>query len=178
MPLDSLFTLELDPPKSWITRPTYAPVDLDNLNLAATTQNDIKVKFELDKLIIDGHARDSHTSLPPRGLQIALKNTLYDTQIVANLGYLQISALPGKWSLEIREGVGREIYELESVGNLGWNSPNVDEISNEFMVDSFEGIKLYPRFKKKSGMENRDVLAEPQQNQLSLLASKGIDTLV
>lgn len=166
MPADALFTLELDPPQSWITRPIYAPVDLDNLNLAAASHKDLNVIFQLDKIVVDGHARDSKTSLPPRGLQVALKHSQIDTQIVANLGYLQLAVTPGRWSLEIREGYGRQVYELESIGSQGWNSPRVADGLDTFMLDSFEGIKLYPRFVKRPGMEGVDVLSEPRETGL------------
>ncbi|TIA91902.1 hypothetical protein E3P81_01822 [Wallemia ichthyophaga] len=177
MPADALFTLELDPPQSWIARPVYAPVDLDNLNLVTAPYKDLNVIFQLDKIVVDGHARDSKTSLPPRGLQVALKHGQIDTQIVANLGYLQLAVTPGQWSLEIREGYGRQVYEIESLGSLGWNSPTVDEGFETFMLDSFEGVKLYPRFKKKPGMEGVDVLSEQRETGLVPYAKAAISTL-
>lgn len=166
MPVDALFTLELDPPQAWLTRPVYAPVDLDNLNLATAPYKNLNAIYQLDKLVVDGHARDSRTSLPPRGLQLSLKDTTIDTQVVANLGYLQLAVVPGRWELEIREGRGRDVYELESIGSAGWNSPSVKEGLKDFIVDSFEGVKLYPRFLKKPGMEGIDVLSEQHEDGL------------
>ncbi|TIB72226.1 Sec63-domain-containing protein [Wallemia mellicola] len=177
MPVDALFTLELDPPQAWLTRPVYAPVDLDNLNLATAPYKNLNAIYQLDKLVVDGHARDSRTSLPPRGLQLSLKDTTIDTQVVANLGYLQLAVVPGRWELEIREGRGRDVYELESIGSAGWNSPSVKEGLKDFIVDSFEGVKLYPRFLKKPGMEGIDVLSEQHEDGLLPFVKQSITSL-
>ena len=81
-----------------------------------------------------------------------------DTLVMANLGYLQFRATPGVFRLEVRPGRGREIFEMESAGNEGWNSPTVGEAGDEVTVTSFEGVTLYPRLVRRPGMERVDVL--------------------
>jgi UDP-glucose:glycoprotein glucosyltransferase len=162
----------MDVPSSWLVRPREAMYDLDNIqlgNLAAEDrQRGVEALFALDFLVVEGHARESLTNFPPRGLQLQLTNgkriSIDDTQVVANLGYFQFKAEPGVFHLEIRRGRGREVYRMVSVGNEGWDSPPVEDIGDEITVTSFEGLTLYPRLTKQPGMLAVDVLAELRDN--------------
>lgn len=164
----------MDVPPSWLVRPREAFYDLDNIQLGKLAPEDqargIQALFALDYLVVEGHSRELKTVNPPRGVQLQLISTndgsiVDDTQVVANLGYLQFKARPGNFRLEIRKGRGREIYELESVGSEGWDSPPVADAGDELTVMSFEGLTLYPRLVRKPGSEWLDVLdglyAEP-----------------
>ena len=167
LPVEPIYTLAMDVPNSWLVRPRKALYDLDNIQLGNISPEDrtqgVEAVFDLDYLVIEGHARDTHTGQPPRGLQLQLSSrnaTVDDTQVVANLGYFQFKAKPGVFKLEIREGRGREIFKMESVGNEGWESPTVEEKGDEITLTSFEGLTLYPRMARMPGMELEDVLAE------------------
>lgn len=157
----------MDVPPSWLVRPREALYDLDNIQLGKLALEDqahgIQALFALDYLVVEGHARELKTVNPPRGVQLQListqdGSTVDDTQVVANLGYLQFKARPGTFRLEIREGRGRDIYELESVGSEGWDSPPVADAGDELTVMSFDGLTLYPRLARKHGAERLDVL--------------------
>lgn len=170
LPLDPIYTLATDVPQAWLIRPREAPHDLDNIQLYTIPSEDrangIHAIFGLDYLVVEGHARDILTSSPPRGLQLQLTTNnstavIADTQVVANLGYLQFRTKPGVFQLEIRPGRGREVFTMESVGNNGWNSPSVDEVGNEITLTSFDGLTLYPRMARIPGMEKEDVLPPP-----------------
>jgi UDP-glucose:glycoprotein glucosyltransferase len=169
LPLDPIYTLATDVPQAWLVRPREAPHDLDNIQLYTIPPKDcasgIHAIFGLDYLVIEGHARDTLTSAPPRGLQLQLttnsSTVIADTQVVANLGYLQFRAKPGVFQLEIRPGRGREVFTMESVGNSGWDSPSVDEVGSEITLTSFDGLTLYPRMARIPGMEKEDVLPPP-----------------
>ena len=169
LPLDPIYTLATDVPQAWLVRPREAPHDLDNIQLykipAKDQANGIHAIFDLDYLVIEGHARDTLTSSPPRGLQLQLmtnsSTVVADTQVVANLGYLQFRAKPGVFQLEIRPGRGREVFAMESAGNDGWNSPSVGEVGSEITLTSFDGLTLYPRMARIPGMEREDVLPPP-----------------
>jgi len=169
LPLDPIYTLATDVPQAWLVRPREAPHDLDNIQLYAIPPKDrasgIHAVFGLDYLVIEGHARDTLTSAPPRGLQLQLttntSTVIADTQVVANLGYLQFRAKPGVFQLEIRPGRGREVFTMESAGNSGWDSPSVDEVGSEITLTSFDGLILYPRMARVPGMEKEDVLPPP-----------------
>ncbi|EJC97612.1 uncharacterized protein FOMMEDRAFT_171561 [Fomitiporia mediterranea MF3/22] len=168
LPIEPLYTLAMDVPPAWLVRPREAFYDLDNIQLSTLSPEDrehgLSAIFELDYIVIEGHAREGLTVMPPRGLQMQLTSLdgspVADTQVVLNMGYLQFKAKPGVFQLDIREGRGRDVYELESAGNEGWNSPNVSVAGNEITLTSFEGLTLYPRVRRRPGMENADVLDE------------------
>ena len=155
----------MDVPTAWLVRPREALYDLDNIQLGKLFPSDMSVDavFDLDYLVVEGHARDAYHNAP-RGIQIQLVTRdgapIDDTQVVANLGYFQFKAKPGVSQLEIRQGRGRKVYRLESAGNEGWQSPTVEEIGSEITLTSFEGLTLYPRFLRLPGMEREDVLEE------------------
>ncbi|KAF9478976.1 hypothetical protein BDN70DRAFT_807681 [Pholiota conissans] len=175
MPIDPIYTLAMDVPTAWLVRPRVALYDLDNIQLGKLSpgDKDVEAVFELDYIVIEGHARETSTNTPPRGLQVELVasdgNAIDDTQVVANLGYFQFKAKPGVFQFEIRPGRGRQVFTLESAGNEGWESPTVEEVGNEITVTSFEGLTLYPRFLRLPGQEIVDVLEEPEAEK-----SKGI----
>ena len=159
----------MDVPTSWLVRPREALYDLDNIQLGKLFPGDVSVDavFDLDYLVVEGHARDVAYNGAPRGLQIQLVTRngtcIDDTQVVANLGYFQFKAKPGVFQLEIRQGRGRKLYKLESAGNEGWQSATVEEIGSEITLTSFEGLTLYPRFSRLPGMEREDVLEEKNE---------------
>ncbi|KAJ7909648.1 glycosyltransferase family 24 protein [Mycena leptocephala] len=170
LPIEPIYTLGMDVPPSWLVRPREALYDLDNIQLGNLSPQDSSVDavFGLDYLVVEGHARDPLTNAPPRGVQLQLLNgdssPVDDTQVVANLGYLQFKAKPGVFQLEIREGRGRDIFVMESVGNEGLDSRTVAEVGDEIAVTSFEGLTIYPRLSRVPGMENEDVLADPEED--------------
>ncbi|KAG2134823.1 glycosyltransferase family 24 protein [Suillus clintonianus] len=171
--VDPIYTLGMDVPSSWLVRPREALYDLDNVQPSTLPPDGLHALFSLDYLVVEGHAREPKSNSPPRGVQLQLTTSspstnhtpsvVDDTQVVANLGYLQFKARPGTFKLDIREGGGREVYEMASVGSEGWNSPSVEDSGEEFTVMSFEGLTLYPRLSRKPGMEKVDVLAGLQQ---------------
>ncbi|KAJ7185207.1 UDP-glucose:glycoprotein glucosyltransferase-domain-containing protein [Mycena filopes] len=169
LPIEPIYTLGMDVPPSWLVRPREALYDLDNIQLGNLSPGDSSVDavFALDYLVVEGHARDAVTNAPPRGVQLQLLNgdstPVDDTQVVVNLGYLQFKAKPGVFQLEIREGRGRDIFVMESVGNDGLQSRTVAEVGNEIAVTSFEGSTIYPRLRRLPGMETEDVLADPEE---------------
>ncbi|KAH8978341.1 UDP-glucose:glycoprotein glucosyltransferase-domain-containing protein [Lactarius akahatsu] len=173
LPIEPIYTLGLDEPSSWVVRPREALYDLDNVQLGVMSgderQRGVEAVFELDYIIVGGHAREMGTNSPPRGVQLQLAGhhgrPIDDTLIVENLGYLQFKATPGVYHLEIREGRGREVFWLESAGNEGWLSPPVEEAGNEVTVTSFEGLTLYPRLARLPGQEFVDVLEDPEEEE-------------
>ncbi|KAL0959808.1 hypothetical protein HGRIS_011489 [Hohenbuehelia grisea] len=173
LPVDPIYTLAMDVSPSWLVRPRQSLYDLDNIQLNKLDREDksLEAVFDLDYLVVEGHARDSKTNAPPRGVQVELVDNdgkpIDDTLVVANLGYVQFKAKPGVFRLQIREGRGREVYNLESVGNEGWDSPTVDQVGDEIALTSFEGLTLYPRFQRQPGMETADVLEAHQDKSKS-----------
>ena len=168
LPIDPIYTLGMDVPPAWLVRPREAMYDLDNIQLGALSAEDrvrgMEAVFHLDFLVVEGHARNPQSNASPRGVQLQLINgnatSVDDTQIVATLGYLQFKISPGVFQMEIREGRGRDIFKVESVGNEGWESLTVEEAGNEITLTSFEGLTLYPRLTRQPGKEAEDVLAD------------------
>ncbi|KAF8994665.1 UDP-glucose:glycoprotein glucosyltransferase-domain-containing protein, partial [Cyathus striatus] len=151
LPVDPIYTLAMDVPSSWLVRPREVLYDLDNIQLGHLFPGDKSVDaiFELDYIVVDGHARKTPANSAPRGVQLELVATndkqLDDTLVMANLGYPQFKAKPGMFKLQIREGRGRDV-------------PTIQEAGSEVTVTSFEGLTLYPRLRRKPGMEVADVL--------------------
>lgn len=165
LPTQPIYTLGMDVPKAWLARPREALHDLDNIQLSGLAPEEVvEATYELDYLVIEGHARDTLTNSPPRGLQLQLKTdnstSVGDTQVMANLGYLQFRATPGMYHLEIRPGRGKELFDMESVGNEGWDSPTVQQIGDEITLTDFEGLTVYPRLARVPGKGHYDVLAD------------------
>lgn len=173
LPPDPIYTLGMDVAQSWLTRPYESPHDLDNIHLAALSPAEqakgVEAVFDLDFLVIEGHAREP-SNAPPRGVQLQLTSIgstalIADTLVMANLGYLQFRAKPGVFQLGIRPGRGREVFEMESVGNQGWDSPTIREAGDVVTLTSFEGLTLYPRLRRRVGMEAAEVLEHTESIQ-------------
>lgn len=165
LPEEPILTLGMDIPNSWLVRPKESSHDLDNLQigniLSRQDSSVIDVRFELEQLVIEGHARE-HGSSPPRGLQLQLVDShgkeVSETSVMANVGYFQFKANPGVYKLHIRDGHGQSIYDMISM--TGQDSFSVNG-NSQMAVTSFNGLTILPIFKRKSGMEAVDVLEAP-----------------
>ena len=51
--------------------------------------------------------------------------------------------MPGIYRLEIHEAHSREVFQLESAGNEGWQSPTIENASSGIIVVSFNRIIKY-----------------------------------
>lgn len=166
MPSDPIFTLGMDVPHSWLVAPRKSIHDLDNLRLNAILSRQespvVDLTFELEQLVIDGHAREGDTLSPPRGLQLQLSSLdgepIGDTMVMANAGYLQFKANPGVMALSIRDARGQQVYTLNSVSTSSSSSGQGVQDSSAVYLTSFSGTTLFPIFARKPGMESADVL--------------------
>ena len=56
---------------------------------------------------------------------------IFDTIVMANLGYFQLKAHPGRWDLRLRPGKSADIFNIaEAAGADSWNgegSPSIGE---------------------------------------------------
>ncbi|XP_067039989.1 UDP-glucose:glycoprotein glucosyltransferase 1-like [Acropora muricata] len=159
MPQSVLLTMGINTPLGWMVEAVYSPHDLDNIKLQEV-EKQVMANFELEYIFIEGHCSDFDTRQPPRGLQFTLGTqrnpTMFDTIVMANLGYFQLKAYPGAWSLRVREGRSAEIYDIESV------SDSKEEEDKHFavVVDSFVGKLLKVKVRRKPGMEGKDLLGD------------------
>jgi UDP-glucose:glycoprotein glucosyltransferase len=171
IPEDALFTMGLEVPTAWVAVSKESVHDLDNILLSKLPANSrelgIRAVYELKNILIDGHARDVTQGIAtPMGMQIVLGTRkephVVDTIVMANLGYLQLKANPGVWSLDLKDGRSKEIFRLQSVGSEGWSSRDVDTIGSNIVLTSFEGVTIYPRVIRREGKESVDVLGEEE----------------
>ncbi|KAG0139347.1 hypothetical protein CROQUDRAFT_666643 [Cronartium quercuum f. sp. fusiforme G11] len=173
MPTDVLLTLSIETPPAWLALPLESVHDLDNIMLSALgpaqRERGVEAIFQLEHIIIAGHAKELPNETPPRGLQIVLTNVLMpysvDTIIMANLGYFQFKASPGIFALTIRPGRSSELYSLERMDTKMGRFSQVDGgsgegVADQFSLTTFDGLLLFPRFRKRIGKEE-EMLIQP-----------------
>ncbi|GAB0179271.1 UDP-glucose:glycoprotein glucosyltransferase 2 [Grus japonensis] len=126
LPESPLLTLNMITPESWLVEAVNSSCDLDNIYLQ-DIKGTVVAEYELEYILLEGHCFDVTTGQPPRGLQFTLgtKNNpvMVDTIVMANLGYFQLKANPGAWTLRLREGRSKEIYQVFSdlLGRIPWD---------------------------------------------------------
>ncbi|KAH6608850.1 glycosyltransferase family 24 protein [Trichoderma cornu-damae] len=161
LPSEALLTTGVDAPPAWLVAPLVSVHDLDNIKLSAV-KTDVRATYVLKHILIEGHSREGKGSAP-RGAQLILateKDPLVtDTIVMSNLGFFQFKANPGLYSIQLKEGRNAEIYEIESIGAQGWN-PVPGDNSTELALIDFQGVTLYPRLKRRNGMEMENEHAE------------------
>ncbi|KHO01145.1 UDP-glucose:glycoprotein glucosyltransferase precursor [Metarhizium album ARSEF 1941] len=175
LPLNALMTVGMDVPPAWLVAPKSSVHDLDNIQLSAA-KSDIEATYELQHILIEGHSRDDQESAP-RGAQLVLATEnephLTDTIVMANLGFFQFKANPGVYNIRLKEGRSAEIFTIESIGAQGWESAP-DDKGNELALMDFQGTTLYPRLKRRPGMENQDVLEDTSNSSKGSMVSKSL----
>ena len=71
---------------------------------------------DLCSMCVVGQCFDKDSGQPTPGLQFELGSPgqpdLFDTIVMANLGYFQLKAGPGAWHLRLRPGPSEEVYSL------------------------------------------------------------------
>ncbi|XP_026484912.2 UDP-glucose:glycoprotein glucosyltransferase [Vanessa tameamea] len=160
LPHAPLLSLELRTPPNWLVECVKSVYDLDNIRLA-DVDSVVHSEFELEYLLLEGHAWDTNLGTPPRGLQLVLgtrdKPETKDTIVMANLGYFQLKANPGAWTLRLRPGRSDEIYEI--VGHENTDTPaGSDDI--QVLMSSLRSHVIKLRVSKKPDKQNLDLLVE------------------
>ncbi|KAJ2906156.1 hypothetical protein MKZ38_002871 [Zalerion maritima] len=159
VPSEALLTAGMNIPPAWLVAPKFSVHDLDNIKLGSV-KADVTAVYELEHILIEGHSRET-AGPAPRGAQLVLATEtdphFADTIVMANLGYFQFKANPGFYHIDLKAGRSSEIYEIESLGTRGYSAASGDE-GNAVALMDFQGTTLYPRLKRKPGMEEEDVL--------------------
>jgi UDP-glucose:glycoprotein glucosyltransferase len=167
VPQDTLLVAGMDVPPAWLVTSKVSVDDLDNLRIkdikAKRGTDQVEAVYELEHILIEGHSREMPAGQPPRGVQLVLateKDSHFaDTIIMANLGFFQFKANPGVYSIRLKEGRSSDIFTMESLGSQGWTPVPGDDTADIALM-GFQGTTLYPRLKRKPGMEQEDVLEE------------------
>ena len=61
MPAKSVLTLNLHPPDGWMVEAVKAVYDLDNIKLEEVSSKMVSAFYELEYLVLEGHAKDLTT---------------------------------------------------------------------------------------------------------------------
>ncbi|GAO16726.1 hypothetical protein UVI_02002720 [Ustilaginoidea virens] len=174
LPSDVLMTAGMDVPPAWLVAPKSSAQDLDNIKLSAA-KSDIEATYQLKHILIEGHSREDKGSAP-RGVQLVLATDtqpfLTDTIVMANLGFFQFKANPGVYSIRLKEGRSHDIYNVESIGAHGWEPVPGDE-GTELTLMDFQGVTVYPRLKRRKGMERADVLENHDRHSGTNIVARG-----
>ncbi|KAM9343363.1 UDP-glucose:glycoprotein glucosyltransferase 2 [Pholidichthys leucotaenia] len=164
LPESPLLTLNIITPESWMVQAVRSPYDLDNIHLHEVS-GVVAAEFELEHLLLEGHCFDLITGQPPRGLQFTLgmrqDPLMYDTIVMANLGYFQLKANPGAWILRLRKGRSEEIYQILS--HDGTDSP-LDAGDVIVVLNNFHSKIIKVRVQKKAEKLSEDLLSETTES--------------
>jgi len=176
LPKETLLTMAMDVPPSWLVAPKESIYDLDNIKLSSVPADAmVDAVYELENILIEGHSRDLTAGIPPRGVQLVLFTAkephLTDTIVMANLGYFQFKANPGYYKLRLQDGPSEEIFKIDSVGAMGY-SPQPGDDTTDVALLNFQGVTLFPRLSRKPGKEEEDVLGD-QKTAAADIISKG-----
>lgn len=159
VPTSPLLTLGMAVPDNWMVESTESLYDLDNIHLDQVEGSGINAEFELEHLLLEGHCFEQSTGNPPRGLQFTLGTNstpvMFDTIVMANLGYFQLKANPGHWLLNLRQGRSADIYTI--VSHEGTDSP-AGSSQVVTLLSNFRSNIIKVRVNKKPGKQNEELL--------------------
>ncbi|XP_029460576.1 UDP-glucose:glycoprotein glucosyltransferase 2 isoform X2 [Rhinatrema bivittatum] len=159
IPESPLLTLNMITPENWLVEAVQSSCDLDNIHLQEV-EGIVTANYELEYLLLEGHCFDVNTGQPPRGLQFTLgtKNepVVVDTIVMANLGYFQLKANPGAWTLRLRKGRSEDIYHI--FAHSGTDSPaDLEDII--VVLNSFNSKIVKVNVQKKPDKVDEDLLS-------------------
>ena len=163
IPQGQILTMTSDVPESWDVQMKASSIgtDVDNLVSrcdgakpeAAGCVDETKVLFRLKGILVAGQCYDQTGSRmePPNGLQLVLRRpdgtVASDTLVMRNLGYWQLKASPGAWSVGLADGRASELFEF------------AEEVRTNFSVHSFRESIHMLTVRKKAGMEREELLS-------------------
>ncbi|XP_015482881.1 UDP-glucose:glycoprotein glucosyltransferase 2 isoform X1 [Parus major] len=160
LPESPLLTLNMITPESWLVEAVNSSCDLDNIHLQEI-QGAVVAEYELEHILLEGHCFDVKTGQPPRGLQFTLgtkKNpVMVDTIVMANLGYFQLKANPGAWTLRLRKGRSEEIYQIFSHEGTDSGADLTDII---VVLNNFRSKIIEVQVQKKPDKVNEELLTD------------------
>ncbi|DAZ97819.1 TPA: hypothetical protein N0F65_002489 [Lagenidium giganteum] len=168
LPIKPILTLKMDTTEAWNVQVLRTADDLDNLRVDPDNVADIRAmksaEFELKSLLVYGQCRDATNNMytPPNGLQLVLDRELgnvhlhRDTLVMKNLGYFQLQATPGVWSLHLARGRALELFEIFDEDN------NVPVEDVDVRVYDFKSRLTQLIVRKRKGKEYENLL-EPEK---------------
>ena len=160
LPQNALLTMNILAPGAWMPDSALAVHDLDNIRLESTSAG-VYAEFSLDHILLEGSARDISGSSSARGIQLDIgtcnEQHVYDTLVMANLGYFQLKAAPGVWQMSLRPGRTASIYRIQSHESAD-SEPFRNDTALRVVISSFTGKIIKLNVQKRAGMESMDIL--------------------
>ncbi|XP_019384043.1 PREDICTED: UDP-glucose:glycoprotein glucosyltransferase 2 [Crocodylus porosus] len=158
MPESPLLTLNMITPESWLVEAVNSSYDLDNIHLE-DIEGIVTAEYELEYLLLEGHCFDMTMGQPPQGLQFTLgmktNPVMVDTIVMANLGYFQLKANPGAWTLRLRKGRSDDVYHI--LYHEGTDSPaGLKDVV--VVLNNFRSKIIKIQVQKKAKKINEDLL--------------------
>ena len=146
LPRQHTLTVRLDVPEPWNVQSSHSKQDVDNLRCSRQVCGDVPndpneatfIGYGLRDIMVAGQcfqitadmadrgSASLGSHLPsPNGLQLTLQSLVYgnnavyesDTVVMQNLGYYQLKAKPGLFSLSLAEGRARDLYTIRDTFN-------------------------------------------------------------
>ena len=93
MPRASILTMNIHSPESWMVEAVRSPYDLDNILLKDINDDIAFGEYELEHLVIEGHAYDILTGQSPRGNWIKISSNCFffwKLNCTKNLDYIKL----------------------------------------------------------------------------------------
>ncbi|KAG7841258.1 hypothetical protein KL941_005355 [Ogataea angusta] len=145
VPEKTLFTADVDVIPSWIVSIKEANTDLDNIKLDIS--GSVDGVYELKSILVQGHAREGVDTIAPLGLGLQLLDahgvSVSDTNVMANLGYFQLKANPGLWTLSTKEIIPGVEFEIEAV-DTEFKTKITPRRAEKVAILDLTGAMLYP----------------------------------
>uniref|UniRef100_A0A1Y1LFV4 UDP-glucose:glycoprotein glucosyltransferase n=1 Tax=Photinus pyralis TaxID=7054 RepID=A0A1Y1LFV4_PHOPY len=164
MPHSVLFTQNIHVPENWLIEVVRSVYDLDNIRLE-NVDSVVHSEYELEYLLLEGHCFESTMGSPPRGLQITLgtkkEPIVVDTIVMSNLGYFQLKANPGAWTLRLRQGRSADLYDIVGLDKLDLLNKDTDI---KVLISSLRSNVIKLKVSKKPEKYNVDLLADDDSN--------------
>eukprot|EP00051_Salpingoeca_urceolata_P013046 m.163143 g.163143 ORF g.163143 m.163143 type:complete len:1611 (-) comp17683_c0_seq2:59-4891(-) len=158
LPAAPLLTLGMDTPSSWMAQSVRSRHDLDNIHLASAG-GVVRAEFALQYILVEGSCVLKKNNRPAQGLQFQLgtaeQGPVFDTIVMANLGYFQLKARPGAWQLYLRPGKSKAIFEIASHDGTDSRASGVHPT---IVLNEFSGKFTRITVKRRKGMEKAKLL--------------------
>jgi hypothetical protein len=170
VPRQHTLTVRVDAPEAWNVQAHRAVQDIDNLKCdarrcgdeAGDKQERTVISYRLKSLLVAGQCFENFETnpTPPNGLQLVMSRMtadgglehFSDTLVMQNLGYWQLQANPGLWSLSLAAGRASALYDV--VGSSGIVTGQSVVIPVRSFADSIAHLYV----EKKEGMRHMSLL--------------------
>lgn len=144
------FSSDLDIPSRWlVVKDKLSKADHEEF----TVDEIEELSYKLDKLVVEGYAKDVKTAQSIATLTFDVTNdqVVEDGIVMHTLGYVQFQLKPDVWSLLIQRGSrGEQIYNLLSASDNKYDTNDQPIESAEVSLFSLHGAVIHPRLLEKS----------------------------